>query len=81
MPIYEYQCTKCATAFEALIRGPSDEPHCPDCGGGDLNRLLSIPAPSQNSTDSSGSDRRAQGDAAPFACRPGGCGSAMCGFE
>ena len=40
MPIYEYQCRGCSHQFEQLIR-TGDVPICPNCSGGDLERLLS----------------------------------------
>ncbi|MCS7206808.1 MAG: zinc ribbon domain-containing protein [Dehalococcoidia bacterium] len=43
MPLYEYQCTVCATRFERLR--PFSQAHeplaCPDCGG-QSRRLLSV---------------------------------------
>jgi putative FmdB family regulatory protein len=41
MPIYEYECAACATRFEELVRGPDAAVACPDCGGGEVQRLLS----------------------------------------
>ena len=33
MPIYEYNCTKCGTCFEVLVRTKKDVPgKCPKCG-------------------------------------------------
>jgi putative FmdB family regulatory protein len=34
MPIYEYQCEKCETRFEKLVRRTEDEHQlaCPSCG-------------------------------------------------
>ena len=40
MPIYEYECRACKHQFEQLIR-TGDVPVCPNCAGGDLERLLS----------------------------------------
>jgi putative FmdB family regulatory protein len=44
MPLYEYQCEKCAHRFE-VIQKFSDAPIevCPKCGG-PVNKLLSSPA-------------------------------------
>lgn len=44
MPLYEYQCLKCAEKLE-VIQKVSDEPFtiCPHCGG-ELKKLLSAPA-------------------------------------
>jgi putative FmdB family regulatory protein len=45
MPLYEYQCEKCAHRFE-VIQKFSDGPVevCPKCGGGPVMKLLSSPA-------------------------------------
>ena len=45
MPLYEYQCDKCAHRFE-VIQKFSDAPIdvCPKCGGGPVMKLLSSPA-------------------------------------
>lgn len=44
MPLYEYQCIKCAERVEILQKF-SDPPyaHCPSCGG-DMKKLFSAPA-------------------------------------
>jgi putative FmdB family regulatory protein len=44
MPIYEYQCEKCAHHLEALQK-ISDKPlrECPECGRHSLKRLMSAP--------------------------------------
>ena len=44
MPIYEYQCQKCAHHLEALQK-VSDKPlrECPECGKHSLKRLMSAP--------------------------------------
>lgn len=40
MPIFEYECKKCKTRFEFLVRG-SEKPACPKCGGKRLEKLIS----------------------------------------
>jgi len=40
MPIFEYRCPACAQDFELLIRA-ADHPACPQCGSGELEKLLS----------------------------------------
>jgi putative FmdB family regulatory protein len=42
MPLYEYNCLDCAGQFEVLVRG-GETPHCPDCEGTRLEKLLSAP--------------------------------------
>jgi putative FmdB family regulatory protein len=42
MPLYDFRCRACGCEFEALVRPADVETRaCPDCGGGDLERLLS----------------------------------------
>ncbi|HEX8645582.1 MAG TPA: zinc ribbon domain-containing protein [Thermoleophilaceae bacterium] len=44
MPIYEFSCDACGTAFEELTR--ADElPPCPSCGAPEPRRVLSQVAP------------------------------------
>ena len=50
MPIYEYACRSCSNRFEALIRGTSATPACPECKSTDLERLLSLPSVKSEST-------------------------------
>jgi putative FmdB family regulatory protein len=75
MPIYEYVCRKCGTAFEWLSR--SDErPACPKCGGEkELAKQFSLPA----------AHTAAAGPVCPAkemgACGAGQCGGGMCGMN
>jgi putative FmdB family regulatory protein len=42
MPIFEYRCAACGGRFEHLqSRREESAPHCPVCGGGPTERLLS----------------------------------------
>ena len=38
MPLYEYDCTACGHAFEALVFG-AEKPKCPQCGKAPTKRL------------------------------------------
>ena len=40
MPLYEYDCLKCAGRFEVLVRGPQSIV-CPACGHDKVERVLS----------------------------------------
>ena len=42
MPIYEYRCLSCDERFEELVRRPDDTAPCPQCGGAEVERLLSV---------------------------------------
>ena len=44
MPIYEYACEKCDSAFEALVASHADQPTCPQCGSTRLTKQFSVPA-------------------------------------
>ncbi len=42
MPIYEYQCEDCGKTFAHLHKRLNEpKPPCPDCGSGDVRKLLS----------------------------------------
>jgi putative FmdB family regulatory protein len=41
MPLYDLECLDCGARFEALVRS-SNEPKCPQCDSGNLERLLSM---------------------------------------
>ena len=41
MPIYEYRCSGCQHAFEALVFG-GKTPECPECGGTKLEKQFSV---------------------------------------
>ena len=43
MPIYEYACKKCGHEFEEFVRG-NEQPACPACGAGRVERQMSVPA-------------------------------------
>lgn len=77
MPIYEYRCEPCEHTFETLVRSATDVPHCPECGGIDLEKQFSVPASSQVQGVSASSS-----NTFPIAnnggCGAGGCGSGMC---
>ena len=40
MPVYEYVCSTCQHAFEALVYG-SERARCPECDGEELEKQLS----------------------------------------
>ena len=43
MPIYEYHCRSCEAEFQSLVMKVEEEKAltCPECGGGDLTKLIS----------------------------------------
>lgn len=41
MPIYEYRCRACDKEFETIVFGSDDDVTCPECKGGDVERLMS----------------------------------------
>jgi putative FmdB family regulatory protein len=68
MPIYEYACPACATAFEALVFKKSDEAEveCPDCHSRKVDRQISRPAATRTgSGGGGGSGRAARSDCGP----------------
>lgn len=72
MPLYEYEC-ECGHKFEMLIFG-SEQPRCPKCGGGRVEKCLSVFAVSAKAAPSA----PAGGACAtcPHAGGPSGCGMA-----
>jgi putative FmdB family regulatory protein len=45
MPIFEYVCRNCQTTFETLmLPGEGEAPACPQCGGQDVEKLMSAGA-------------------------------------
>jgi putative FmdB family regulatory protein len=40
VPLYEYDCLKCAQRFEVLVRGPQTIT-CPSCGHDGVERVIS----------------------------------------
>jgi putative FmdB family regulatory protein len=49
MPLFDFTCTACQHAFEALVRG-SSVPACPACGSTALERQVALPAIKTSST-------------------------------
>lgn len=43
MPIYDFACRSCGRTFDELVR-PDTRVACPGCGGGEVERQLSLPA-------------------------------------
>jgi len=66
MPLYEYVCQTCHRQFELLVRA-SQEPACPECGSGQLTKLLSVVAAPGRSSPAGG-----------LADRPPGPFSSLC---
>jgi putative FmdB family regulatory protein len=49
VPIYDYKCRTCGRQFEELVK-LGQTPDCPSCGGRDLERLVSLPVVSTESS-------------------------------
>ena len=45
MPIYEFECEGCGTAFEELVAAGTESAPCPKCGGERTRRLISPVSP------------------------------------
>lgn len=66
MPIYEYVCPTCGTAFEKLVRGSSAAVTCPTCGSPEVRKKVSTFAASvQGSSGASLSGGSAASSCAP----------------
>ena len=48
MPLYEYRCRDCKAVVEKLVIGEREEVDCPECGGKNLDRILSATADYRN---------------------------------
>jgi putative FmdB family regulatory protein len=59
MPIYEFACPRCGARFEELARA-DEAPRCPDCGGADVERLISLVAPTPKFGLRGGDARRSE---------------------
>lgn len=55
MPVFEYRCPRCGHMFEHFWRGAEqrEELRCPECGAGDVEKLLSRFGTRAGSTSSS----------------------------
>ncbi|MCC6144149.1 MAG: zinc ribbon domain-containing protein [Candidatus Hydrogenedentes bacterium] len=62
MPFFDYHCNKCGHDAELLTFG-SEKPACPECGSGDLEKMLGHIQPMKG------------GKSAPA---PTGCGAPSC---
>ena len=71
MPIYEYQCGKCGSGFETLVRSAAaPAPVCPDCGSKKVAKQFS----SFSASVATGkADSCSMGRCPSGACAGGGC--------
>ena len=76
MPIYEYHCEPCNHTFETLIRGNETIAQCPECGGVEVAKLLSVPAAAQTGNGRAG--ELPIGGKPSFGCGRPQCASGMC---
>jgi putative FmdB family regulatory protein len=58
MPIYDFRCSACGAAFEALVRGDA-LPACKSCASEEVQRQVSLTAPQGTSKAIIASGRRA----------------------
>ncbi|MCF7708447.1 MAG: zinc ribbon domain-containing protein [Verrucomicrobia bacterium] len=71
MPIYEFECSKCGSESEMLVKTTDwSDAKCPDCGSTSLEKKLSTFSPA-------GADS-GHNDAPPCGLNPGSCGG-CCG--
>ncbi|MHB8773378.1 MAG: FmdB family zinc ribbon protein [Syntrophales bacterium] len=40
MPLYDYECTRCAHRFEMIMKIDADAPACPRCGSQETKRRI-----------------------------------------
>lgn len=71
MPLYEFECGKCQTVFEELVKSGNDMLHCPSCGGEKVEKKMST-----------FSGRMGQGKAPErSSCADGSCCMGSCGLN
>jgi len=75
MPVYEFACPACDERFEELVRRFEDPVACPSCGEREVERRLSVFAPSARAATVPDYSRLAH-HARPVA---GGCCGGACG--
>ena len=75
MPIYEYVCEGCGHAFELLIRA-DQQPQCPQCGGGRLDKQFSVPNAPRTASSTAACRDLGICDQPP--CAQGACGGGGC---
>ena len=71
MPIYEYVCSECRTAFEKLVRRFGEDVTCPSCRSGAVDKQISTFAVATASSGSQVLEGCGRSD--------GGCGAPVCG--
>jgi putative FmdB family regulatory protein len=76
MPIYEYECRKCRTSFELLMRSDT-KIACPSCESDRVVRKLSIFA-AHTARHEHAIPSCATGECG---CDEGRCGSGLCGMQ
>ncbi|MBA3659746.1 MAG: zinc ribbon domain-containing protein [Gemmatimonadales bacterium] len=72
MPIYDFRCSDCDTAFQQLVRGET-KVACPSCGARKLERLMSVTARPNGGGNAAPADVSRMGPPAGGGCCGGGC--------
>ncbi|MHB0868495.1 MAG: FmdB family zinc ribbon protein [Chloroflexota bacterium] len=76
VPIYEYFCPDCSTKFDKLVSlsRAHEQPLCPNCSGGNSQKLLSTFAAVRSSGDG-GAPTVSSGGGGCAGCSGGSCAS------
>jgi putative FmdB family regulatory protein len=69
MPIYEYNCRKCAADFEQFLLSSREIVACPNCQSQEVAKKLSV-----FSSPGNGSETEAAGSGGGCSCTPQTCG-------
>lgn len=70
MPIYEYTCRDCSTAFETLVFTSDEKVECPQCESEEVEKQMSVPAAPKVKSLPMGSACSTQGPpCSPRCCR------------
>jgi putative FmdB family regulatory protein len=81
MPIYEYQCKRCQTVYEALIRNDGDEKKelCPECGCKGKTKMFSVFGMSSGAGNGGEMSSASSGGSSCGGCSKGSCSGCSCG--
>lgn len=75
MPIYEYHCKPCDKDFEELVLSKDETISCPECGGSEVSRLMSVCAHKTAGGEGGGDTFRSSAGAACSSCAAASCAS------
>ncbi|SHE88262.1 putative regulatory protein, FmdB family [Desulfacinum infernum DSM 9756] len=73
MPIYEFECSKCAEKFECLVFRSDERVSCPSCGSQEAQRVMSVFGFKSGGDKGAASSRMGSGASSCSGCAGGSC--------